>query len=258
MKSQRKNKSTYLVYDEVTKLIDVIPAPKCKFQLWLERNKIYFETIMMVFLSVAGIIVSAAGIIVANVANDISLEESRIEDLEKQPAFVYYSETAEDKTSHIIQNVGGDIKYGNVFMDKALVVSIYNKNYDYLGKGYILLGGYYEKDYSNYDFETKRFELHSSLESKSVLEWIERIEGLILQEGFFCGIECTDYFDFMYKDYKLEMIQKSALLQAGVICDIERSGDYEFKIRINLNDTDAELSKELKDELALLVKYAGI
>lgn len=41
---------------------------------------------------------------------------------------------------YVIKNVGGDIKYGNVFGDVVLIVAVYDEQYDYLGKGYILLG----------------------------------------------------------------------------------------------------------------------
>lgn len=43
------------------------------------------------------------------------LNEQRIEDLEKQPAFILDIEADEDKMKYVIKNVGGDIKYGNVF-----------------------------------------------------------------------------------------------------------------------------------------------
>ena len=157
------------------------------------------------------------------------------------------------------QNVGGDIKYGNVFGDEVLIIAIYNEQYDYLGKGYVLLGGYLEKDFSTYNFETNCFELYSTLEPKPVTEWIDKIEEVITNEGFFCGIECTKYFDFMFADYKQEMIQKNMILQAGIIRDIENTGNYEFKTRANIDDLDNEhIENEIKEQLKRLIKYNSI
>lgn len=229
---------------------------KSKLQLFLERKKIYFETIMMLAVSIAGIIVSIVSVNVAIAANDISLDEKRIADLEKQPSFIFDSEADEDKVKYLIRNVGGDIKYGNVFGDEVLIVAIYDGNYDYLGKGYVFLGGYLEQDFSTYDFDTKCFELYSTLEPKPVTEWVDKIQNLIINEGFYCGIECTKYFDFMYTDYKQEAVQKTMILRSGIISNIENTGDYEFRIRVTLDNLDDEqISDEIKRELGLLVRY---
>lgn len=132
----KKKKRKNIIYNENTKTIEIKNDTESKFQLFLEQKKIYFETIMMLILSLAGGIVSIVGIKVAMVANDISLNEQRIEDLEKQPSFVLETEADEEKMKYFIKNVGGDIKYGNVFGDEVLIVSIYNRQYDYIGKGY--------------------------------------------------------------------------------------------------------------------------
>lgn len=85
----KKNKTTKLIYNESTKLIEVKPDTESNFQVFLEKKKIYFETIMMLILSIAGTIISIVSVKVAMVANDISLNEQRIEDLEKQHSFVF-------------------------------------------------------------------------------------------------------------------------------------------------------------------------
>ena len=252
----RKKKNKKLIYNENTKLIEIKTDTKSKFQLFLEQKKIYFETIMLLILSFAGVIVSIVGVKVAMVANDISLNEQRIEDIEKQPSFVFDVEAEEDRMKYIIKNTGGDIKCGNVFGDVVLIIAIYDEQYEYLGKGYILLGGYFEKDYSTYNFGTNCFELYSTLEPKPVIEWIKKIEKLIEETGFYCGIECTEYFDFMYTDYKQETIQKTMIVQQGIIKDIENTGDYEFKIRVNIEDLENEqIYNEITEQLDRLVQW---
>ena len=252
----KKKKRKNIIYNENTKTIEIKNDTESKFQLFLEQKKIYFETIMMLILSLAGGIVSIVGIKVAMVANDISLNEQRIEDLEKQPSFVLETEADEKKIKYFIKNVGGDIKYGNVFGDEVLIVSIYNRQYDYIGKGYIFLDGYLEKDYSTYNFEINCFELYSTLEAKPVTKWIDKIQKIIIQQGFFCGIECTEYFDFTYKDYKQKLIQKTMIDQGGIIQDIKDTGNYEFKVQLDIEKLeDEQIFNEIKEQLERLVLY---
>lgn len=249
-------KGEQLVYDESTKLLTVKKIPDNKFKVCLENNKIYFETIMMLIISIAGIIVSVVGVRVDIVANNISLEEKRIEDLEKQPSFVYNTVADDNGIRHIIENVGGDIKYGNVICDKILIVSIYNENYEYIGKGYIILIGYFEINCSQYNFETKSFEVYSNLEPKPVYDWIDKIENVIISEGYFCNIECKKQFDFYYTDYKKEDVNKTMILNAGIICEIEDNGNYEFKIAENIDELEDErINYDVKEQLELLERY---
>lgn len=245
-----------IVYDENTKIISVKPNCKNTLQLFLERNKIYFETIMMLALSIAGIIVSIVSVRVAITANEISLDEKMIADLEKQPAFVYNQELDGERIKYIINNVGGDIKYGNVFVDKVLIVTIHDENFYYIGKGYIFLKGYWENSFSTYDRETNSFELYYNLEPKPVWKWIEKVEEVIKSQGFYCNIESAEYFDFMYTDYKQEMINKTMITHLGIICNTENNGDYEFKIFANLDDLyNEQINEELTEELKNLILY---
>lgn len=111
-----------MIYNENTKLLEVKADTKSKFQTFLERKKIYFETVMMLALSIAGVIVSIVSVKVAMVANDISLNEQRIEDLEKQPAFILDIEADEDKMKYVIKNVGGDrVTFARIFLMRSAV-----------------------------------------------------------------------------------------------------------------------------------------
>ena len=146
-----------------------------------------------------------------------------------------------------------------MFGDVVLIVAVYDEQYDYLGKGYILLGGYLEKDFSTYDFETNSFEMYSTLEPKPVTQWVDKIQEIIIEQGFFCGIECTEYFDFMYTDYKQEMIKKTMVVQGEIIKDIENTGDYEFKICVVFVVLENEqICSEIKEQLEHLVRYNSV
>lgn len=252
------SKRKKIVFDENTKIISVSSAtePNNNFKAFLENNKIYFETILAIILTIAGIIVSVAGVKVSMVANDIEKEKNEIEDLEKQPTFVFESETDEKEIKYIIKNTGGDIKYGNVFVDEALIVSIYDSDYDYLGNGYVILGGYIDNGFSEYDFDTNSFTVSTELGPKPIFELSEKIEQIIRDEGYYCGIISTKYFSFLYQNYKQEMISKDMILRNGIICDIDNSEEYFFKTYISSNESDDEqLKARIKAEIGLLEYY---
>lgn len=248
------SKRKKIVFDENTKIISVSSDTETNnnFKAFLENNKIYFETILAIILTIAGIIVSVAGVRVSMVANDIEKEKNEIEDLEKQPTFVFESEVDEKEIKYIIKNTGGDIKYGNVFVDEALIVSIYDSDYDYLGNGYVILGGYIDNNFSKYDFDTNSFTVSKELVPKSLSNLIEKTERIVKDEGYYCEISTTKYFSFLYQNYKQEMISKDMILRNGIICDIDNSKEYFFKTYIGSNESfDEQLKARIKSEIEL-------
>ena len=62
-------------------------------------------------------------------------------------------------------------------------------------KGYIILGDYIENRYSKYDFDTQTFTIStkSVSNSKLVLQWIETLKNILINEGYFYGIICTEH-----------------------------------------------------------------
>lgn len=259
MKKKYKQKST-LHYDENTKIIGVNPniATTNKFKIFCEQNKVYFETILMLILTIAGIIVSIVGVKVGIIANNIAEYEDYIADLEKQPTFVFEKEISKEEEKYIIRNTGGSIRYGDLVLDKAIVITLYNEDYTYLGKGYIILGGYIENGYSKYDFDTQTFTIStkSVLNSKLVLQWIETLENILTNEGYFYGIVCTEHIDLMYQNYKQESLTKDMVVDNGILCDFGSNNEYYFKKYINVNELDAkQLKEDIKQEVNLLLRY---
>lgn len=249
---KRSKTDEQLVYDETTKLLTIEQIDSNKFKIFLEKNKIYFETLMMLIISIAGIIVSVVGVRVDVAANNISLEEKRIEDLEKQPSFVYDVVVDENEAKYIVKNVGGDIKYGQAICDEVLIVSIYY-DYNYIGKGYIYFSDYFTKDFSKYDFETDSFVFTSSLDPKPITEWADKIDSILRNKGFTCSFECTTCFYFTYKDYKQEEIQRNMFLRGGEFYDVDDSERNDFIVRVGLNDLENKnIDKILMDEFELL------
>lgn len=259
MKEKNKQKST-LYYDENTKIINVnrdIPTTN-KFKRFCEQNKVYFETVLMLILTISGIVVSIVGVKVGIIANNIAENDNYITDLEKQPTFVCEKEISENSEKYIIRNTGGSIRYGSLFLDKAIVITLYNEDYTYLGKGYIILGDYIENRYSKYDFDTQTFTIStkSVSNSKLVLQWIETLKNILINEGYFYGIICTEHIDLMYQNYKQESLTKDMVVDNEILRDFDSNNEYYFKKYVNVNELDAEqLKEDIKQEINLLLQY---
>lgn len=257
MRKGRKSKGI-LRYDPDTKMISMDTDGNItdKFKLFLERNKIYFETVLMLVLTITGIVVSVAGVKVGIVANSIAENENKISDLEKQPTFVMEKEMNGSEDKYIIRNTGGDIKYGNLFLEKAFVIHINDENYTYLGSGYIILGGDIEHGFSAYDFDTKSFTISSPAKVRPVLQWSERIESIIREEGCFCGVIYTEHLDIQYQDYKQDFVIRDMVAENGLIRDFVYNSEYSFKLYVNVNNIeDDQIGTDLKREIELLKRY---
>lgn len=227
-----------------------------KFKIFCEQNKIYFETILMLILTVTGIIVSIASVKVGIIANNIAENENRIDDLEKQPTFIWEQEISETQERYIVKNTGGTIRYGSLILDKALVITVYDADYTYLGKGYIILGQYIKHGYSLYDFDTQSFTISTEPSSKPILQWIETTKNILTNEGYFSGIICTEHIDLMYQNYKQESLSRDMVVDNGILRDFSNDGKYYFKIYVNVNELNAEqLKSDIKEEVNLLLRY---
>ncbi len=226
------------------------------FRMLLEKNKIYFETIVMIIVSVAGILVSIAGIQVSKMSNEISINSQNIENLEKQPYFVLSKEYTDDKEIVIMKNTGGTIHDGNVFMDKILMVSISNDNYEYIGKGYIYLNNYPTNRFSTYDADNKQFEFHQELKPKPLSDLIDMINNAILKRGYYSSIEIMDLYDLSYIDYKHDNINKQMIVRGGYFTELQESKLYEFKTIIDVTDYDqTSIEKDINEQIDLLIKF---
>ena len=258
MRKKKENKKI-VFNDENTKLFNVnqnTSSTNNKFKQFLNYNKIYFETLLMFILTVAGIIVSIVGVRVGIVANNIAKTENQISDLEKQPTFVIENETNKSEEKYIIRNTGGDIQYGNLILDKVFLIYIYDENYDYLGRGYIIWGGYMDKGYSTYDFDTKSFSVSTKLTSRPITQWTKIISDTITEQGYFYGVICTEHLDITYQNYKQELITRDMIVENGIVRDFDRDNEYSFKIYANADALeDGRLPTDLREEIELLQRY---
>lgn len=261
MKKKRKSKNI-LNYNENTKIISMIAdnQNKNKFKIFCEQNRIYFETILMLVLTVVGIIVSIASVKVGIIANNMAAGENHISDLEKQPTFVMKKEINKTEEKYIIKNTGGTIRFGNLFLDKIIEIVIYDENYEYLGKGYIVLDNYIEDNYSEYDFQSESFTITTKLVSKPILKYMEIIEDIITNKGYFYGIRCTEHLDLEYENYKQELVQRDIIMDDNRIIDnFSSDQEYDFEIYINVDDLDKkQLKTDIENEINLLLSYRKV
>lgn len=226
------------------------------FRMLLEKNKIYFETIVMIIVSVAGILVSIAGIQVSKMSNEISINSQKIENLEKQPYFVLSKEYTNDKQIFIMKNTGGIIHDGNVFMDKILIVSISNDNYEYIGKGYIYLSNYLTDGFSMYDADNKQFEFHQDLKPKPLSNLIDMINNAIAKRGYYSSIESMELYDLSYIDYKHDNINKQMIMRGGYFTELQKSELFEFRTIIDITDYDqTSIENDINEQIDSLIKF---
>lgn len=152
-----------------------------KIKEWLERNKIYFETIVMVSLTIMSLVISRSANIIANRSNDLAEKANEIADRsneiseteiemqqkDKLPSFTVKIE--ENQSSNIVNtvniyNTGGRITNG--FINTHCYVKIYLKNAN--GKTsnwWIKIYDAFEDTKISYDYNNECFSLKSYLSS---------------------------------------------------------------------------------------------
>lgn len=118
-----------LMYNNIKKDIEVINK-KIGIKNFLEKNKIYFETIVMVFLTIMSIVISVVGLRIDKRNQEISQKELEIIENDREPYFKiecdsnYVNNKNFDdyimKKKYTITNTGGSI-YGAYIMVKPML-----------------------------------------------------------------------------------------------------------------------------------------
>lgn len=101
--------------------------PKCKFAKFLERNEIFFKTIVSVLLSVAALFVSVASCSNSRSQAQLAAVNAAKDSREKNPFFSieqYYDKEREQYIYGIV-NTGGQIRQCRVLVHPYLVITQY-------------------------------------------------------------------------------------------------------------------------------------
>lgn len=120
-----------LYYDEETHEIKEIYAENLKSKL--EKNKIYFETIVMFFLSVMSIVVTVASVIISY--NQLSLDKRQTQIIvEQSKPNLIFSEKEIDDTSgstmenYMFENIGGVVPDLSIYMTDDILLHIFTES----------------------------------------------------------------------------------------------------------------------------------
>lgn len=143
-----------------------------KIKGWLQKNKIYFETLVMVSISIAGIFLSYMGLTVSKKANELSYQSNEIDmaslELQKNellPILGYTDNDFDASTgyrSHYIVNTG-DSFFNPEFRTYTVLSMVVGENgYDESGLYYKSIEvnailPYFMEISNSYDVENKKF-----------------------------------------------------------------------------------------------------
>ena len=126
---------------------------KCNMTMWLEKNKIWFATILPLLVS---IVVAIAG--VASCYSDwkqaqLTALEIENQNREKQPFFAITQEYKQERGQYIyaIKNTGGEVRYSNLNIMPILFVTHYGKDGSVSNRAFISLQGLYQYEISDED-----------------------------------------------------------------------------------------------------------
>lgn len=184
----------------------------CRFKKHLKDNKIFFETITSLLLSVMAIVVSVVSVSMQKEANELQEKQVLLAEQQNMPVFnvsyKYYESYVENDISYpdgqeinIINN-GGNILNGYLSAKTQIEVVIYDENNQ---KGIIViedLGGY-PKKYSYYDSETKRFTIKrdSIIKTYELCRFINNQLNNKYEEYSFIAFY-KDYINLQYTDFQ--------------------------------------------------------
>lgn len=126
----RKDK---LEFDENTHEIKIIQKRNLKEVL--HNNKIYFETVVMFFLSLMSIVVTIASVVISYNEFKLAKIQTDIVISQNEPNIVYdgfTNNSDENSTEYCFRNIGGISKNLTAHMTDEIVLHIFQDNYMYV------------------------------------------------------------------------------------------------------------------------------
>ena len=148
-----------------------IPKKKLTATEFLEKYKIWFNTVLSFALTFAAVMISIASYNVAKYQAQLNERSINNLDLEKQPYFSIENKYIEDEGeyTYIVKNTGGDVRYINMHLTPYLYIErVRSEQYEPLNYAFIELPGLYRNSemksddilfaFKDYTFFDKMFE----------------------------------------------------------------------------------------------------
>lgn len=215
----------------------------CKIRSFLEQNKIFFETIAAISLTVMSVVVSIK-------SNKIASEQNTLTELSLQPYFdVYCYRTEFDSLSFAYKQEYVDIKNnaGKVSNVETHITSFircyYNREVNYYGMLIIPIDGLYYDTYCEDVDVLIRHQLF--FESKDVVRFLDSIVRVFDKYNTNVSSYPESFLMIEYVDFKQQNREQLYQIKLGK-CDItvDEKENYEYSIqqkvfdRFDLSDYD--------------------
>lgn len=168
---------------------------KRKSKNWLQDNKVFFETVVMIFLTIMSIVVAYNANRISEKANDLMEAELELSKLEKLPRFTI--KNTQNKNEYCILNVGGTISDATADFEYYILIEVtkFNKRKTFAVK---VIDAYdsshCEYDYHNAMFSTKKNET-------DVYSSMELLGKELQKDGFSMEYRTIELLEIYYKDY---------------------------------------------------------
>lgn len=195
-----------LVFNKNTKELEV--KEKNSFKKWLKDNKIYFETIMTISLTLMGIVVSFISLSIDKTVADIQKEQLELQHLLNMPVFNVSSIRHREEyivdgiiyapcMEYEIVNNGGNIYDGYLKTKGRVEVTVENEEQDIL----IVLENSqrFLKSYSYYNANRKSFTIKSDFDNRYI-ELKNYLHDAFKEQNLFISIDTIDYINIQYYD----------------------------------------------------------
>lgn len=246
--------------------VNIIPQiKKTRFKNWLNNNKIYFETIMTLSLTIMSILISFVSLSFQQKSNELQEKQALIEAQLNMPVFnvsqtFYNEEYVIDGVSYpagievnIINN-GGNISNGYLDADAKIEILVHDKEYN--SKGFVVIENIqrYMRGYSYYDAKTKSFTIKKDFDMRN----IELRSFLYDQlhndyENYSFTILMTDYINIQYNDFQNQFHNEWYELSGGELFKRSPVVSEQYKsLQINTM-TNEEVYLEIKELLNSLL-----
>lgn len=188
----------------------------------LHKNKIYFETVLMLSVTIMGVIISGVGLRIDKRNQEISNKQLEILENDREPYFTIKTNTIEQefkdydnyyykKNRYTILNTGGAISGAYLEIQPQIVIYIFNDTLDKNEKYVYLMPELFYGDgiYTLYDEPSKTFTFYG-YEGSYYDSLIRKFEKE-LREKFvdeIVGVLQLNYVDITYVNYENKYFQK--------------------------------------------------
>lgn len=227
-----KKKKKTKVKSMTPKTKEKTSTPKTKMlalKEWLEDNKIIFETLMTTALTIMGIWVSIVSSHYEKVALNLQEAQALVEEQLNMPVFNVYrdyvSEENENGTSvwkstdiQVI-NTGGNISNGYLSAKPTIEVVMCDEFHNQISVIALELWGMYEKSYSHYNPENKKFEItevktDNDFQSWELVSFLEKSLREDFPDSYF-SVLYNEYINIVYSDFKGELHDEWYIMGVG-------------------------------------------